>query len=300
MMIHLTQLTQTHKCDGENALWSNNLISHSKCHFASTFGNCRLTLTSNFHRGTVTDINRNLAATLKLCGPAILVTENGMVVAPVSEQLVAILTKRHTCQQDFGEELGEEILDESSEYDWLVVDTALDAVAALAAALGPAFAELWQVFEKPVLKYVSSQEAVERTAAVGTIAECIDGMGEAVTPYTASLMKAIVHRLSDEDPEVKSNAAYASGVLVQKSTDEKTVLQNLRSIFVKVEPMFDEAGTARLRDNAAGAISRMIMRYPKTVPLGDVLPRLVSVLPLREDYEENKPVFEMIVTLCML
>ncbi len=37
-------------------------------------------------------------------------------------------------------------------HDWLVIDTALDVVVGLAVALGPAFAELWKIFEKPVME----------------------------------------------------------------------------------------------------------------------------------------------------
>jgi hypothetical protein len=160
--------------------------------------------------GTVTDINRDVAATLKLCGPALLITENGPAVADVVQLLVALITKRHPCQQDLGDEADDDVLEESSEYDWLVVETAMEVVTCLAAALGPSFAELWKVFEKPIFKYASSQESAERVAAVGTIAECIGNMAEACTPYTSSALKLFLHRLSDEDPETKSNAVYAS------------------------------------------------------------------------------------------
>ena len=54
---------------------------------------------------------------------------------------------------------------------------------------------------------------------------------------------------------------------------------------------------ARLLDNAAGCVSRMIKKSPQNVPLEDVLPRLVEILPLKEDYDENEPVYDMIVTL---
>lgn len=211
---------------------------------------------------------------------------------------MAILTKSHPCQQDLGDEADADLLDESSEYDWLVIETALDTVTCLSAALGSSFAELWKMFEKPVLKYASSQEGLERTTAVGCIADCIGNMGEAVTPYTSSLLKLLLHRLSDEDPEAKSNAAYAIGLLCEKSQSEQEILAAYPTIFGKLEPLLDQAGKARLLDNAAGCVSRMISRHPTHVPIADVLPHLVELLPLREDFEENKPIFKMIVQLC--
>ena len=218
-----------------------------------------------------------------------------------------ILQKQHPCQKDDDELDEPEIADEeTAEYDWLVIETALEAIAALATALGEQFGELWKIFETPIMKYASSQERFERSSAVGTIADCVESMGASCTPYTQRMMRVLVKRLSDEDPEVKSNAAFGTGLLCEKSTDAKEVLSNYGSILGKLEPLLDasspgNAGTndphARLLDNAAGCVSRMIKKSAKNVPLEQVLPRLVDILPLKEDYDENEPVFDMIVTL---
>ena len=154
------------------------------------------------------------------------------------------------------------------------------------------------------MKYASSQERFERCSAVGTIADCVQSMGAACTPYTQRMMRAFVKRLSDEDAETKSNAAFGAGLLCEKSTDGKTVLSNYGTILGKLEPLLDaslstsgEDHHARLLDNAVGCVSRMIRKSQQHVPLEDVLPRLVEVLPLKEDFDENEPVFEMIVSL---
>jgi hypothetical protein len=226
-------------------------------------------------------------------------TENGTVVPDMAQQLLAIITKRHPCQQDLGDEAeDEEILDESSEYDWLVIETAMEVVTCLSVALGPNFAELWKIFEKPVVKYASSQDHTERSAAVGTIAECTGNMGEACTPYTSQLLKLLVHRLSDEDPETKSNAVYGTGLLCEMTTNDAEITKALPQIFSKLEPLLDAEDQARLLDNTAGCVSRLISKYPNKIPIAEVLPRLIELLPLREDYEENKPIFSMIVKLC--
>jgi hypothetical protein len=253
----------------------------------------------------VTDINRDLAATLKLTGPAILMKESGKdtVVNELVNALCAVLTKRHPCQQDLGEEadIDEDILEENSEYDWLVIDTALDCIVCLSAALGHSFGELWKVFEKPILKYASSQEPAERCAAIGCIAECVGNMEGACTPYTDKLMIALLRRLSDEDPDTKANAMYGVGLLCEKSDNVQEVTRNYNAILGKLEPVLDVGSTAnkRMLDNAAGCVSRMIKRHPQNVPLQEVLPRLVELLPVKEDYQENAPAFQCIVQLCM-
>ncbi|OTA85548.1 hypothetical protein M434DRAFT_400166 [Hypoxylon sp. CO27-5] len=249
-------------------------------------------------RDTVTEINRSVASTLKACGPAIL-GQKGMM-----EQIVTVLgtiiTRSHPCQMDLGEgEEDQETVQGSSEWDWLVVDTALDVLIGLACALGQQFAEVWKVFEKPIVKLLSSNEAVERSTAVGVVAECVAYMGSGVTPYTSTLLRPLLHRLSDEDKETKSNAAYATGQLVYHSEDAKTYLPAYNEILGKLEPLL-QIKDARLQDNAAGCLCRMIIAHPDQVPIADVLPALVDLLPLKEDYEENKPVYQCLHKLYTL
>jgi hypothetical protein len=110
-------------------------------------------------------------------------------------------------------------------------------------------------------------------------------------------MKLFLHRLSDEDPEAKSNAAYAMGMLCLKSRAVHEIIGNYPVILTKLEPFLQEKNH-RMLDNACGCIARMIMAHPNNVPLGDVLPALAGVLPLKEDYEENEPIYKMLVQLC--
>ncbi|EHK99024.1 putative importin subunit beta-4 [Glarea lozoyensis 74030] len=228
-------------------------------------------------RAVITDINRNVAATLKLCGPSILT--QGKFAEQTISILASIITKSHPCQQDIGDEADQSPEDEeSSEYDWLVIDTALDVVIGLAAALGSQFSEAWKIFQKPVMKYASSQTNYERSTAIGVIAECTAHMGNGVSPFTAPLLKLLLHRLTDEDDETKSNASYAIEILR------------------KLEPLL-HTQVARTLDNASGCVCRMIMAHQDQVPVDDILPVLVELLPLKEDYEENKPIYECITGL---
>ena len=168
---------------------------------------------------------------------------------------------------------------------------------AIAIALGPTFGELWKIFEKPIMKYASSSEAIERSTAIGTIAECIRAMRNAVTPYTTTLLKLLLHRLSDEDPETKSNAAFGIGLLQENSTNDKEILGSFNTILSKLEPLL-HTDEARAKDNAAGCVSRMIVRHQGQMPVDAILPGLIDLLPLKADFEENEPVYDMIVHLC--
>ena len=54
------------------------------------------------------------------------------------------------------------------------------------------------------------------------------------------------------------------------------------------------AGT---RDNVAGAIARLISTHYSILPLDQIFPVFVNQLPLTEDTEEHKAIFESILTL---
>lgn len=209
--------------------------------------------------------------------------------------ITSIITKTHPCQIDMGDDEVDEDL-ESSEYDWLLIDTALDVIIALSAALGEQFGELWKIYQKPVMKFASSETNYERSTAIGVIAECTANMGAGVTPFTSTLMKLLLHRLSDEDAETKSNAAYATGLLIFNSTDSASYLPSFGTILTKLEPLL-HTQHARTLDNAAGCVSRMIMSHQDQMPVSDVMPVLVNLLPLTEDYEENQPIYQCIIGL---
>lgn len=236
-----------------------------------------------------------------LCPPTN--TSQSTPLEQVTAAVMLILQRSHPCQKDEDEMDEPAVLEgETAEYDWLVIETAMEVVTALATALGSQFAELWKIFESPIVKYCSSQERFERSAAVGTMGECIEAMGSACTPYTSRMFKLLHKRLSDEDPEAKSNAAYGMGLLCLNSDNTKETLPNYNTILGLLEPLLRKTtgaseSEARLLDNAAGCVSRMIKKSPESVPLEQVLPHLVDLLPLKEDFRENEPVFEMIISL---
>ena len=251
-------------------------------------------LTMSYFSATVAEINRNITENLLYCGPALIADES--TLKHTIELVTQIITKKHICQMEFDDDDDVDV-DETSEADWAVIGTALDVVTGLAAALGPSFAQIWKAFEKPILRYVSSSESLERSAAVGALAECINGMGEEVTPFTATFLRLLVHRLADEDPQTKSNAAYGTGRLIEKSDAADVVLKDYPVILTRLEPCV-EMNVSRLQDNASGCLSRMILKHRESVPIKEVLPVLVTILPLKNDYEENDPVYRMICQMC--
>ena len=229
-----------------------------------------------------------------MTGPFLIANQDHL--RQVVQTVVSLITKKHPCQADFAEEeLDIEDMD-STELEWLVIDSAMDVISGLAAALGPSFGELWKIFEKPILRYASGAESLGRASACGVLSEIIVGMEDAVTPITEKLMALLLKRMSDEDDQTKSNAAYAVGRLVEKSNDSNTLSKAYPTILSKLENLLT-ISNARCKDNAAGCVARLILKNKSSVPLGDVLPALVNILPLKDDFQENEPVWQMVISL---
>lgn len=85
--------------------------------------------------------------------------------------------------------------------------------------------------------------------------------------------------LQDSEPEVRSNAAFAIGALVE-NTDEVLGGEQYSQLLGGLSKFFEftsEPSAAELnaRDNAAGAVSRMIIKNVSAVPVAQVRARSI-------------------------
>ena len=106
--------------------------------------------------------------------------------------------------------------------------------------------------------------------------------------------------MHDDDAEVRSNSAFALGVLVEH-TDTDMSSQYL-SILQALQPFFQIPAAATRpelhgRDNAAGAVARLIFKNMAALPLDRVLPVLFGALPLQADRLEYQPILRAIFHL---
>jgi hypothetical protein len=132
------------------------------------------------------------------------------------------------------------------------------------------------------------------------LAEIISGMKGAITPFTEPLLELFWRAISDPDAEVQSNAAFATGLLVENS--EQDLSPQYIALLGALQPLFNlpaDAPASRLnaRDNACGTVARLILRNASAVPLAQVLPVLIGALPLQNDLLENRPVFRAVLYL---
>lgn len=131
----------------------------------------------------------------------------------------------------------------------------------------------------------------DRSTAIGSVAEIVNGLATAVTPFTSDLYPLFLRGLQDAEYEVSSNAAFAMGSLLLHSQADLTshYLEILGALHPLFEPTPVGGPTRRdnARDNAVGAVARMIIKSVDNVPLDQVLPIFLGALPLKRDFAES-------------
>ncbi|KAG8950732.1 hypothetical protein FRC04_007151 [Tulasnella sp. 424] len=248
-------------------------------------------------KSVVSTLCQELSETLAKIGPGML----SKYFNEICHNIQAILEGKSLCQQDPDADEDDEPLEEQAEFDSVLISATGDLVSSLATVLGQDFAQVFGTFLPLIAKYTSAQRSnTDRASAIGTLGEVITSMKGGITTFTQPVLEVTTGLLKDEDPEVRSNAAFATGVLVENSDTDLsahygTILQRLSHLF-NLQP---DAGQSEKhgRDNAAGAVSRMIIKNSAAVPLDQVLPVVYGALPLKNDFLENAPVYRSIFHL---
>ncbi|KAI8097132.1 armadillo-type protein [Halteromyces radiatus] len=242
-------------------------------------------------RMVVVQYCQELIHALKLMGPSIIADH----VEEISRHVLDIFEKKSVCQQAFDEEdFVDE--DEEAESESLLIGAAADLVAVLCEVIGEGYSSYFDVFLPLISKYYKkTKSSSERSMAIGCLGECITGVKSAVTPHAERLLQLFTKACDDEDQTVKSNAAFALGVLVTHS--QVDLSSQYPTILSALHPLFQGQSLVNTTDNATGAVARLILAHPDAMPLDQVLPVFTSALPLKADFAENEPVFNCLFQL---
>ncbi|KAL2477536.1 ARM repeat superfamily protein [Forsythia ovata] len=223
-----------------------------------------------------------------------------MAVEPYFPRLVeatsVLLKGESTCQQI---ESDSEIDEDDPEHDEVLMDAVSDLLPAFAKAMGAQFAPIFSQLFAPLMKFArASSPPQDRTMVVATLAEVAQHMGAPIAGYVDAVMNIVLKELGSSEATNRRNAAFCVGELCKNGGNSALryyddALRGLYPLFGESEP--DNA----VRDNAAGAVARMIMVHPEAIPLNQVIPVFLKVLPLKEDKEESIAVYSCICNLVL-
>ncbi|XP_060475296.2 importin-4 [Panthera onca] len=231
-------------------------------------------------RQVVMAVLEALTGVLRGCGPLALQPPGRL--AELCNMLKAVLQRKIACQ-DTDEEEEEE---DQAEYDAMLLEHAGEAIPALAAAAGgDAFAPFFAGF-LPLLLCKTKQgcTVAEKSFAVGTLAESIQGLGGTSAQFVSRLLPVLLNTAREADPEVRSNAIFGLGVLAEHGG--RPAQEHFPKLLGLLLPLLARERHDRVRDNICGALARLLMASPTRKPEPQVLAALLHALPLKEDLEE--------------
>lgn len=222
-------------------------------------------------------------------------------------ELLKLLKREHPCQVDDEDGPEEDDDQDASEVDAIIFENILEVLVKLAAALGGDFNEMFAAFKDTILSRMSSQLRAIRVACVGALSEISLGLKQA-NPYSQELLQVFIDRITnDKALEVKLNAAYGVGVVIENMGADVLLLypQILELLFHMLNKadskLVDDDDTKEVVNrsyaNACGCVARMYLTLPGLFPMEHVLPAMLAKLPLDTGCEENTPIFGMILKL---
>ncbi|GEQ68707.1 hypothetical protein JCM33374_g2375 [Metschnikowia sp. JCM 33374] len=250
----------------------------------------------------------NITECLSACGIATLVSNSSDTssLEKICVQLMNILKKEHACQIDDEEPVDEG--EDTSESEALLFDSALEVLIMLAVQLGPDFVKIFASFKDIIIANITSKSKSKRVSSIGGLAEISAGLKES-NPYTQDFLQVFSDRLAnDKSLEVKGNAAYGVGIIIENSTTDfsgsyQQILQTMFHLLSKSDEQakLDDAESKevvnRTNANACGCVARMALKNGAAVPSEHVLPALLSHLPVEAAQEENVPILTWIIKL---
>ncbi|XP_067002902.2 importin-4 [Anabrus simplex] len=207
-----------------------------------------------------------------------------------------VMTYKTECQDKEDDDLGTSE-DQEAEQDELLIECAGDIVPNLGKAMTPDdFAQYFSVL-LPLFAHKTKKHCTvsQRSFSVGTLSESMEPLGPRIVQFVPRLLPLFLQLSRDESEEVRNNAIYGVGEMVLHGKDAlyphfPEILQALSTAVAKER----HPGTL---DNICGALARLVITNVNGVPMEQVFPVFVNYLPLREDFDENKIVFECLLHL---
>jgi hypothetical protein len=239
---------------------------------------------------------------------AVLDETDSKSLSTLLEQLTLILKNQHPCQEKDEDMPSDE---DTNETDAVVYDSALEVLISLSTAINEEFPQIFAQFKDLIYSQINSKSKNKRVSTLGCLAEITNGM-KTNNPYSQELLEIFVNKLTnDKSSEVRGNAAYGVGIAIEFATFDvssayPTVLEALYKLLNKAdkEALKNEDGDEETAEtinrtfaNACGCVARMALKHQSAVPIDAILPALFEHLPLETGFEENTPIFQLIIKL---
>ncbi|XP_078444426.1 ARM repeat superfamily protein [Wolffia australiana] len=253
-----------------------------------------------FLKTMMEDDDKEVVAQACTCTAELVKESDYALIAPYIPQLaevtLTLLREESACQQI---ESDSETDENDVNHDEVLMDAVCDILPAFARAMRSNFEPIFANLFEPLMKFTKPRRPPQdRTMVVACLAEIAQEMGPSISGYVDRGMPLVLKELSSSDPTNRRNAAFCAGEFCKNGGPP--ALKYYGEILRALYPLFgDTEPDAAVRDNAAGAVGRMIMAAPQSLPLDQVLPVFLRALPLKEDLMESVIVYGCVCELVL-
>ncbi|CAA6664910.1 unnamed protein product [Spirodela intermedia] len=255
------------------------------------------TVMNIFIKTAMEDDDKEVVAQACMCTADLVKDCDYVLLAPFIPQLaeatLTLLREDSACQQI---ESDSEIDENDIDHDEVLMDAVCDLLPALAKAMGSNFEPVFANLFEHLMKFAKPRRPPQdRTMVVACLAEVAQEMGIPIAGYVDRVMPLVLKELTSSDATNRRNAAFCAGEFCKNGG--LPILWGDTPI--PLPTVWGSEPDAAVRDNAAGAVARMIMAAPQSLPLDQVLPVFLKALPLKEDLVESMTVYSCVCELVL-
>ena len=218
-------------------------------------------------------------------GPAAVIKEAPSIVAAS----IKLLKQKHPCflEEDAGDaNNADDGIDADADHDAALWEAVSELLTNLPKVMGAAWLVHFAKLKPVLLPYLSAgHPASDRSLAIGILAESMHQLEDAGSGFFNEVLPVALRCVNDDDATTRQNATFCLGVLGLHGG--AGALHAMQQILSAIQPRLDPSEEPSVRDNAVGALGRLVLAFGATLPLGSIVPAIISHLPLRADSGEN-------------
>ena len=212
----------------------------------------------------------------------------------LSDAALGVLTRRAACQAEAegdSDAGSDEEMDAEDEEEVLMAALS-ELLPALATVMDhniflPRFGEH---FKALMSRGRASAPEGERAEVSAILVQVALALGAAAAPCAPVAMPFVLRELASKDSGNRRNAVFLAGVLMQAGGASSA--QHLQALLPAMAPLLSEGEPdAAVRDNAASAVTRIMVSGAVAGDMRELMLALLAALPLREDMEEAETTY---------
>ncbi len=137
------------------------------------------------------------------------------------------------------------------------------------------------------MKFLEEREDInDNVQMTGCLSQCFKFIPGYVNAHAEELFKSLAHLMKLEETDVNRNIAYSFAEMFEKAPKVMTPYLNDGLAYLK--QIFEHPGSSRAcKDNAVGAICRIIYTFNPPMPYKVFLENLLQMMPFQGDEEEE-------------